>query len=102
MKHNFDWLADRAMSGLAPSSGSGLTCIDVRAAYQASGCCGNPNALIVMPSSRRLFSAPASSFTAPSSKTDILTEVSIVLRRAQKEGKPDEARLLAAKIRNTV
>eukprot|EP00930_Biecheleria_cincta_P016965 TRINITY_DN1361_c1_g1_i1.p1 TRINITY_DN1361_c1_g1~~TRINITY_DN1361_c1_g1_i1.p1 ORF type:complete len:328 (-),score=73.71 TRINITY_DN1361_c1_g1_i1:76-1059(-) len=72
--------------GSSSSSSSTTTCGDVKQAYKAAGCCGNPQKAFPMPS-RRL-----------SEEDELLEAVKAELRRAEAEEGATKARALAKSI----
>eukprot|EP00930_Biecheleria_cincta_P072971 TRINITY_DN6031_c0_g1_i1.p1 TRINITY_DN6031_c0_g1~~TRINITY_DN6031_c0_g1_i1.p1 ORF type:complete len:371 (-),score=90.93 TRINITY_DN6031_c0_g1_i1:379-1338(-) len=74
----------------AQVDGSMQTCGDVKKAFKAAGCCGNPTKTFTSPDgqNRRLSSAAAS-------EADLLGSVKAALRKAQLEGGKTKSRRLA-------
>lgn len=81
----------------ASGGGSMQTCGDVKKAYKAAGCCGNPTKSFTWPADqkRRLSSAAAS-------EAELLESVKAALRKAELEGGKTKARRLSKMIDSIV
>lgn len=82
----------QCMEEIEPTNMSMQTCGDVRKAYKAAGCCGNPSK--PFDKTRRLASSPT--------EDELLESVKAALRQAKAEGGTSKAKSLATKIDDMV
>jgi len=100
-----------ASSATPPTSSLTTTCGEVKAAYKAAMCCGNPgNSLELTSTSARRLQAPESDFgflpnskssnQAPESIDKLMDDIKTALTRTQDFGGPFMAKMLASKIQD--
>lgn len=87
-EHDHTAMGSSSSSGTSSGSGSMTKCDDVKMAYKAAGCCGNPQKdFTMMNAGRRL-----------SREDELLESVKAELRRAEAKGGATQARALAKSI----